>query len=263
MENVETKVKETCQSTASVNFKKPVVEANYRVASGVSGFPEFRSRKCLTRTAMQKEPINEIGLPAVETNGLRFMDHVSSADHGKISNCIIEIERKKKIIAFGRGPQNDLKWKLQNAMFFVVNATNTKLFSFNDNKDLLFTVLRDEDINGAAGVLNVGRRMPKVIQNIVPTDTHVNALWLLSRTWGQYPLAPPISLSESRGILRGQIASTDEISGRDSCREWTPRIKVYQTTKAKNIMAKVSGFLKSLVPSFDLGLNFAPATMAA
>ena len=46
-----------------------------------------------------------------------------------------------------------------------------------------------------------------------------------------------------------------------SCREWTPRIKVYQITKAKNIMAKVMGFLKSLVPSFDL--NFAPAAMAA
>jgi hypothetical protein len=50
---------------------------------------------------------------------------------------------------------------------------------------------------------------------------------------------------------------------RSSCRTWTLSISVYQTTKAKNIMAKVSGFLKSLVPSFDLGLNFAPATMAA
>jgi hypothetical protein len=49
-----------------------------------------------------------------------------------------------------------------------------------------------------------------------------------------------------------------------SCRTWTLSISVYQTTKAKNIMAKVASFLKSLVSSFELpALNFAPATMAA
>lgn len=46
-----------------------------------------------------------------------------------------------------------------------------------------------------------------------------------------------------------------------SCRTWTLSISVYQTTKAKNIMAKVASFLKSLVPTFDL--NFAPVPVAA
>jgi hypothetical protein len=34
--------------------------------------------------------------------------------------------------------------------------------------------------------------------------------------------------------------------------------KVYQTTNAKNILAKVASFLKSLVPTFDLNAAFAP-----
>jgi hypothetical protein len=112
----------------------------------------------------------------------------------------------------------------------------------------------------AADVLNAERRTTRSITNggIVKEllrVTHVNVLWSFSRTWGQYPLAPPI-FSSLENFLRGQIASTDELTVGSSCREWTPRIKVYQTTKAKNIMAKVMGFLKSLVPSFDLA--FAP-----
>lgn len=49
---------------------------------------------------------------------------------------------------------------------------------------------------------------------------------------------------------------------RSSCREWTPRTKAYQTKTAKNILAKVASFLKSLVPDFSFG-EFAPVAMAA
>jgi hypothetical protein len=49
---------------------------------------------------------------------------------------------------------------------------------------------------------------------------------------------------------------------RSSCRKWTLSISAYQTKTAKNILAKVAGFLKSLVPDFSFG-EFAPAAMAA
>ncbi len=50
-----------------------------------------------------------------------------------------------------------------------------------------------------------------------------------------------------------ELVSTAETMVGSSCREWTPRIKVYQTIKANSILAKVSSWVKGLFePSFGL-----------
>lgn len=248
--------------STALNFKKSVVEAN-RFASGVSGFSEFRSEICTT-ALKQNEFVNVNGLRNVERTGLNLTDLVLNADRGKISNFIIGIVYKRQAIVFFRGLRNDLKQKLQNVISCVMNAMRRYLVLVK----MSFTEL-NTDINAAVDARNAvphirptlmnGENAVKKIQRV----THVNVSWLLSRTRGRYPLAPPI-FSKLENFLRGQIASTDEIVVRSSCREWTPRIKVYQTKKAKNILAKVASFLKSLVPTFELpALNFAFAPMEA
>jgi hypothetical protein len=37
----------------------------------------------------------------------------------------------------------------------------------------------------------------------------------------------------------------------NSCREWTPRIKVYQTKNAKSILAKVAGWFMPSVAGLE------------
>jgi hypothetical protein len=242
--------------------QKPVVEANF-LSHGVSGFPEFEEL-CLTRTQKQRKYISEHELLGEDKNGSQHTD-LANAVHGKTLNSIIVIEHKRSAIEFGHGLPNELKQKLLNAMSYVMNATTKRLILLNGSKASSFTELRDVVIKEAVGALSAALHIIKVIQKIgsaakLPQDTHVNVLWSIRRTGLRCPRVHQLSL-KSRVLLRARKESTADMMVGSSCREWTHSIIVYQITKAKNILAKVMGFLKGLMPTFDL--NFAPALMAA
>ena len=227
--------------------------------------PNFRSLvACLSKIVKYSECTSVNEYPSDAKSGLKRTVRVLNVVRGIILSYIIATALKRQAIVSGLGIQSELQWRPQNVMFCVGNVINMKLLLLSEVKEFSSTAITTGDIAEAVdvmhvrkGMLNIGRLIE---QEMDEKSTHVNVLW--SCSWTRLRSRRVHQFASRREALCGpELDSTDTAMVGSSCREWTPLIKVYQTTNAKNMLAKVASFLRSLVPTFDL--NFAPVPVAA